>query len=511
MSISEISAASALPERRRARISATAARALGPGDVRIDTSSSSVRPLITGTPGTTARRSSPSTRPSSSIQCSRAACTSVKGRRSSTTIVTRLGSSRTMSARRISGNADTRAATAPPSRVHRFVPGTMAAAARMRGTGTREAPCTSTPAIAKRGEVVAQRAPASVAAAPASTSPRTTARRASRARARARRARRRAGRTRWPSTSGVRPKRSASAPAPPRGESRPLLTEDADLGLERDPEVAVDPLARELHQAQDVGGARTATVHDEVGVLGRDLGAVDPLAAQAGLLDQPRGQITRRVLPDEPRGGERQRLRRLLLLQPRADLLLDFRQRPSVELHQAADQHGAGRQVEGAIAEGAGGLELAERAIGVQEVDGAHEVADPAVDSAGIHRERAADGRGNADQALDAAQIEGGRLADQRRKRDAGAGQRLLAVELGAAQAALELEDDAVHAAVAHEQVVAAADDGHRQLLAVGEHQRVADVFDVPGDDEDVRRTADAQRGGEAQRLFEPPFPSDLP
>src|SRR5260370_31634954 len=328
MSISEISAASALPERSSARIKATAARALGPGDVRIDPSSSSVRPLITGTPGTTARRSSPSTRPSSSIQCSRPACTTVKGRRSPTTIVPRLATSRTTSARRISGNADTRAATAPPSRVHRFVPGTMAAAARMRGTGTREAPCTSTPAIAKRGEVVAQRAPASIAATPASTTPRTTARRASRARARTRRARRRAGPTRWPSTSGVRPKRSASAPAPPRGESRPLLTEDADLGLECDPEVAVDALARELHEAQDVGGAGAAAVDDEVGVLGRDLRAIDALATQPGLLDEPPGQLAGGVFPDQGARAQRQRLRCLLLPEAGPGRLSDLPERP---------------------------------------------------------------------------------------------------------------------------------------------------------------------------------------
>src|SRR6266850_2077945 len=486
MSISEISAASALPERSRARIKATAARALGPGDVRIDTSSSSVRPLITGTPGTTARRSSPSTRPSSSIQCSRAACTSVNGRRSSTTIVTRLGSSRTTSARRISGNADTRAATAPPSRVHRFVPGTMAAAARMRGTGTREAPCTSTPAIAKRGEVVAQRAPTSVAATPASTTPRTTARRASRARERARRARRRAGPTRWPSTSGVRPKRSASAPAPPRGESRPLLTEDADLGLERDPEVAVDALARELHEAQDVGGAGGAAVDDEVGVLGRDLRAVDALAAQPGLLDEPRGQLAGWIFPDEAGGGQRQRLRGLLLLEPCPDLLLDLRQRPAVELQPAADEHRARRQVKGAIAERARGLELAERAVGVEVVDGAHEIADRAVGGARVHRQRAADGGRDADEALDAAEVEGGCLADERG------------------------ETHAANAAVAYHEVVAAADDGHRQLLALGEHQRMPDVLDVLRNDEDVGGAADAQRGVEAQRLFEPHFPPDL-
>src|SRR5881397_1748396 len=395
MSISEISSASAPPDRSSARISATAARALGPGAVRIAASSPSVRPLITGAPGATARRSSPSTWPSSSIQCSRAACTSVNGRRSSTRIVTRSGSSRTTSARRISGSAATRAAT-----------------------------CTSTAAIANRGDVVTQRAPASSAAVPATISTIAPARRLRRASIRARRARRRARPTRWRATSGVRRPSSASAPAP-RGESRLLFTEDADLGLERDPEVAVDALARELHQAQDVGGAGGAAVDDEVGVLGRDLGAVDALAPQAGLLDQARGQLARGILPDEARGGQRQRLRGLLLLEPRADLLLDVRQRAAVQLQPAADEDGALRQVKRAVTEGARRLELAERAVGMQVVDGAHEVADPAVDGAGVHRQRAADGGRDADEALDAAEVQRGRLADERRERHAGAGQRL--------------------------------------------------------------------------------------
>src|SRR2546422_1031836 len=123
----------------------------------------------------------------------------------------------------------------------------------------------------------------------------------------------------------------------------PLLTEDADLGLERDPEVAVDALARELHEAQDVGRAGAAAIDDEVGVLGRNLRAVDPLAAQAGLLDEPRGQVARGILPDEARRGERQRLRGLLLLEPRPDLFLDLGQRPSVQLQPTADEDRAAR------------------------------------------------------------------------------------------------------------------------------------------------------------------------
>src|SRR5262245_3596938 len=402
MSISEISEARAVPERRSVRMSVTAARAFGPGAGRIEASSSSVSPLITGAPGETARRSSPSTWPSSSIQCRRAAWTSVNGRRSSTTIVTRLGSSRTTSARRISGSDPTRAATAPLSSVHRFAPGAIAAAARIRGTGTREAPRTSTAATANRGDVTTQPAPASTRPMPPTSTATTAARRVRRASARARR---RAALTRCRATSGVRSPRSASEAAP-RGESSPrLLTEDADLGLERDPEMAVDALARELHEAQDVGGSRAAAIDDEVAVLGRDLGAVDALAAQPRLFDQSRGEIARGVLPDEARRCERQRLSRLLLLETRADFFLDLGQRPPLQLQAAADEHGARGQVERAIAEGTRRLEFAEPAVGMQVVHGAHEVTDAAVRGAGVHGQGAADGGGDADQALDAAEM----------------------------------------------------------------------------------------------------------
>ena len=110
-------------------------------------------------------------------------------------------------------------------------------------------------------------------------------------------------------------------------------------------------------------------------------------------------------------------------------------QRPAVQLQPAADQHRAGRRVERAVGEGAAGrLELPERAVRMQVVDGADEVADAAVGGARVHGQRAADRGGDADQALDAAQVEGGRLADERRQADAGAGHGLLAVELGPAR-----------------------------------------------------------------------------
>src|SRR5207237_1383393 len=201
MSISEISAASVLPVRSSARISVMACRARGPGAVRILASSSSLSPLMTGTSGATAWLSSPSTRPSSSSQCSRPAWTSVKGRRSSPT---------------------------PPT-------------IQRHGTGDA--------------------------------------------------GRRRTRPTRCPATATELRPTSAIAGGRPRGEMRPLFTEDPDLRLQVDVELRVHALAGDLHQREHVGGHGAAAIDDEVGVLGRDLGAVDALALEPGLLDQLRGQV----------------------------------------------------------------------------------------------------------------------------------------------------------------------------------------------------------------------------
>jgi len=147
----------------------------------------------------------------------------------------------------------------------------------------------------------------------------------------------------------------------------------------------------------------------------------------------------------------------------------------------------------------------------VQEVDGAHEVADPSVGGPGVHGQGAADRGRDADETLDPAEVQGGGFPDQRRERHAGAGDRLLTVELGAAQAALEAQHDAPHPAVLDQEVVAAADHRDRQLLALGEHERVANVVHVLWHDEDVGGAADAERGVEAQRLLESHFPPNLP
>src|SRR5262249_51655257 len=211
---------------------------------------------------------------------------------------------------------------------------------------------------------------------------------------------------------------------------------------------------------------------DEVRVLGRDLCAIESLTFEADLLDHPRRRLARGVLPDAPGRGQREGLARLLLLEALLDVLLDLAERSAMKTQPAADQHGARREVERAVREGARvGLEFAERAVRVEEVGGADEVADAAVRRAGVHGQGAADRRRNPDQALEAPQVERRALANQRGQAGPRSGHGLLAVELGTPQAAFELEHDAAHAAVAHEQVVAAADDDDRGLLALGEEE----------------------------------------
>src|SRR5262249_28838374 len=421
MSISEISPTRVLPDRSNERMSVSAARAFGPGSVRSAASSASLRPLITGTLGATACGSSPSSRPSSSSQCSMPFDTSVKGRRSSTRIVTRLGSSRMTSARRISGTAWSRAVTVVGSIRKMLARAGIPAASTTRSAETREAPRTSTPAMAKRGDVRSQWTP------PATRLPVTTMTAAMashrrfadrRARVRAAPADRAGGRpTFWRAMSAERSPTSPSGNGCPRGDRRPLLTDDPDLVFQHDPVVRLNALPGELHESLNVGGGGPAAIDDEVRVLGRDLCAIESLALEADLLDHPRRRLARRVLPDAPGRSQRQGLARLLLLEALLDVLLDLAERPTMETQSAADQHGARRKVERAVRKGAGvGLEVAERAVGVEEVRGADEVADAAVRRAGVHGEGAADRRRNSDQALEAAQVERRPLANERRE-----------------------------------------------------------------------------------------------
>src|SRR5213593_802670 len=371
MSISEISPTSVLPDRSSERMRASAARAFGPGSVRSAASSASLRPLITGTLGTTACGSSPRRRPSSSSQCSVPLETSVKGRRSSTRMVTRLGSSRMTSARRISGTACRRAVTVVGSMRKMLARAGMPAASTTRSAETRETPRTSTPAMANRGDVRSQRTPPAMPP-PAMT---TTAASASQRRFMDRRARAapadrtEARPTFWRAMSAERSPTSPSDDGCPRGDSSPLLTDDPDLVFQHDPVVRLDALPGELHEGLHVGGAGPATVHDEVRVLGRDLGPVEALALEADLLDHPRRGLAGRVLPDATGRGQSQGLAGLLVLEALLDVLLDLAERPAVKTQPAPHEHGAGGKGECRVREGPRvRFDPPGRAVGIEEI-----------------------------------------------------------------------------------------------------------------------------------------------
>ena len=177
---------------------------------------------MTGALGATARVSAPRFTPCSSIQWSRPAWASVKGRRSSTASVTWFGKRRTMSARRMSGSASRRATTAARSRRKRLVPGPMPEAATTSSGRSRLAPVTATSVTVKRGEVSAHSAPSPPAPSTASAIPMGTAREVTHRTRRVTRRARRARETRCRSIAGPRSARSASRPRPARGEMTEL-------------------------------------------------------------------------------------------------------------------------------------------------------------------------------------------------------------------------------------------------------------------------------------------------
>src|SRR5262249_45469900 len=149
-------------------------------------------------------------------------------------------------------------------------------------------------------------------------------------------------------------------------------------------------------------------------------------------------------------------------LEALAHVLVDLGEGPAVKLQPTADENGVGRELEGAIREHAAArLELAQAAIGMQEVDGAHEVTDGPLGRSRVHGQGASEGGGTPARALGPAEIQTGRLPDERGEAHPRARYRLLAVELGAPQAPFQLEHDAPHAPIAYEQIVAAADDAH--------------------------------------------------
>ena len=101
-------------------------------------------------------------------------------------------------------------------------------------------------------------------------------------------------------------------------------------------------------------------------------------------------------------------------------------------------------------------------------------------------------------------------MPNQSRERHAGAHHRFLAMEVRARETPFEPHHDAANSAIQDEDLVATAQDDDRELLTIGERQRVADVVEVLGYDEDVSGSPGPQRCVEAEGLLEPYGPSDF-
>ena len=276
------------------------------------------------------------------------------------------------------------------------------------------------------------------------------------------------------------------------GLRRGAHAEQADLGLERDSVPLADAGTGHRHQRQHVVRTRGRAVHDEVAALDGDFGAVDALAPHPDRVDEALGRLPRRVLPDIASRGQGEGLGRLPRLHAQLDIALDLAYRSPDQAQPAAREDRARRQVE--LRRGMRHVAiLAEGPVAVDVVDGRAEVEDRAVARARVHGQRAADGRGNARQALEPAHVARRRLADEPGERHAGADRHLFALELGPAQDPAELQHDAVDRLVGEEHVIAAAQHHQRQPLLGGEGQRVANIVQILGDDEELGGTADSQ------------------
>src|SRR5690606_22399129 len=97
------------------------------------------------------------------------------------------------------------------------------------------------------------------------------------------------------------------------------VADDLYFGLELDTGICGDTSTHMRNQRFDVSGARRAVVDDEVGVHGRDFAAADAIAFEAASIDQPPGEITRRILEHRTTTRFARRLRRAPLGQHRPD------------------------------------------------------------------------------------------------------------------------------------------------------------------------------------------------
>jgi hypothetical protein len=228
-----------------------------------------------------------------------------------------------------------------------------------------------------------------------------------------------------------------------------------------------------LDQRLDVrGGGLAVRVDDEVRMLLGDPRVPDRIALEAARLDQARRVIVRRVAEDRARVRKVERLRRDAPVQqgldplacaravaagkaePRADEPLVRAERSALELDLAVSR-----------LELAGGAR-AHCAVPVDRVDALDELPGLGPEAAGIHRQRATDGAGDAREEFRALQAAGRREARDLRTRDARFREHQVVVEPNRTTRAVHQHYGSPVSAVAHEEIRAEPHEAH--ALVVG-------------------------------------------
>src|SRR5512140_562691 len=125
------------------------------------------------------------------------------------------------------------------------------------------------------------------------------------------------------------------------------LAEEPHLGLEPDPERLLHPRSRKVEEREHVARGRAPEVRDEVRVDVGPRGVSDAVALQADRLDEPPGEVARRVAEGRAEGRAVGRLRAAAALPVRLHDALALRDVALAQRELDAGHHGAGRKPAG--------------------------------------------------------------------------------------------------------------------------------------------------------------------
>ena len=262
-------------------------------------------------------------------------------------------------------------------------------------------------------------------------------------------------------------------------------------------------VAGALDQRQDVRAGGAAGVHDEVRVDGRDHRAAFGRTLEAGVFDQPAGEVAGRVLEDRSARRRVEWLRVLPARQERIDLPADALGVGGFDLEERGD-HDVARcasERRDRYAKSNVGPRACARARSVrrEDLDFDHRVADLALADAGVHRDPSAEAARDPRAELEARKAALATEARQARMADAGLREDAMLRVLELLEPA-QFEEHPVDAFVRDEQVEAPSDRATGKAVGVTRGDEPREFVAIRRRRERIRRSAHAQRG-EALRV----------